>query len=250
MSKYTLGLVSISFRGVPVEEILLSMKQAGLSCVEWGSDVHAPKDDADRLAQIAALQQKYAIACCSYGTYFRLGDTPLEELEGYIAAAKVLGTNVLRLWCGTKNSGEYSTQEKENLFAVCKRAAAMAAENEVILCMECHNGTFTDAPDAAQELMCAVDSNHFQMYWQPNQLKTVEENRRYAACVAPHTKHVHVFNWEGNNRYPLAQGVQQWQEYLSCFEGDRCLLLEFMPDVNIESLNNEADALRKVVDGL
>jgi hypothetical protein len=61
----------------------------------------------------AALQQEYGIACCSYGTYFRLGVTPLCELAQYIKAAKILGTVILRLWCGNKNSQDYT--EKENL---------------------------------------------------------------------------------------------------------------------------------------
>ena len=49
MSDYKCGLVSISFRGHTPEQILSAMKEAGLSYIEWGSDVHAPKDDIKKL---------------------------------------------------------------------------------------------------------------------------------------------------------------------------------------------------------
>ena len=103
---YNTGLVSISFRGHTPEEILKAMAQAGLDCIEWGSDIHAPCGDVENLEKIAKLQENYGISCCSYGTYFRLGVTPVAELPAYIQAAKTLGTNILRLWCGSKPAEE------------------------------------------------------------------------------------------------------------------------------------------------
>ena len=61
MSRYDLGLVSISFRKHTPEEIIRAAKDAGLSCIEWGSDVHAPPRDLERLREIAALQEKHAL---------------------------------------------------------------------------------------------------------------------------------------------------------------------------------------------
>ena len=135
MLNYKLGLCSISFRDKSPEEILSAMKNAGLSYIEWGSDVHAPKGDVEKINKIIKLQKKYRIECSSYGTYFRLGETPIEELEEYIATAKLLGTDILRLWCGDKDSEKYTITEKENLFGVCKKAAEIAelskAENTI-----------------------------------------------------------------------------------------------------------------------
>ena len=50
------GLVSVSFRAHAPREILCAMKTAGLSLIEWGSDVHAPCRDA------APVRTK---SCCS-----------------------------------------------------------------------------------------------------------------------------------------------------------------------------------------
>ena len=243
---YRLGLVSISFRNHSPEEIILAAKQAGLECVEWGSDVHAPCNDSAKLNSIVALQNEHGVYCSSYGTYFRLGATPAEELPQYISAAKTLGTDILRLWCGDKGSAEYTNEEKELLFAECKRAAEIAERNNVTLCMECHNHTFTDEMQAAVELVEAVNSPAFRTYWQPNQFKSTEQNMNYAKRISEYARHIHVFNWSGDERYPLEESVELWQKYLDYFKGERTLLLEFMPDDDMNSLTREADALKKI----
>ena len=243
--KYKFGLVSVSFRKHTSEEILSAMKSAGLSCIEWGSDVHCPPEKAK---EIAGLQAQYGIECCSYGTYFRLGVTPMDELPGYIAAAKALGTDILRLWCGNKDSGEYTETEKAVLFANCKAAAEIAEKSGVTLCMECHLGTYTNTKESALELMQAVDSKHFRMYWQPNQYVSEEENLAYAKLLAPYSEHLHVFNWKMDEKFPLGGAKKIWKAYLSCFEKNKTLLLEFMPDGKLETLAVEAAALKEIAE--
>ncbi len=240
------GLVSISFRALSPEEILKEMTACGLTHIEWGSDVHAPQNDLEKVKAVAALQAQYGVTCSSYGTYFKIGTHENAEFENYIIAAKTLGTDVLRLWCGNKNGQDYTEDEKNALFSKCKELAAMAEKHGVTLCMECHNNTFTNKKETALELMQAVDSQHFKMYWQPNQLETVEENLAYAGLIAPYTVNIHVFNWKGNEKFPLADGVDIWKKYLACFNGSQPLLLEFMPDGKLETLKVEAAALEEI----
>lgn len=238
---FNFGLCSVSFRKNTPEEILQAMRAAGLPVIEWGSDVHCPPENA---RQIADLQKQYGIRCCSYGTYFRLGVTSNGELTEYIKAARALGTDVLRLWCGDKNSGDYTECEKRELFARCQDAAKIAEAEGVTLCMECHGGTFTDRPESAVELMQAVGSESFKMYWQPSQFRGEEDNLKSAELIAPYTVNLHVFNWKGNEKYPLKEATGLWQRYLEKFRGEHTLLLEFMPDDRLESLTAEADALK------
>lgn len=240
---FNTGLVSISFRSLTPEQIVDYMLDAGLRYVEWGSDVHAKKDDIETLQRIAALQQEKGIVCSSYGTYFHLGQDPLSELPGYIAAAKTLGTNILRLWCGNRKSTDYTAEEKKVFFEECRAAARIAAENNVIFCMECHNNTYTQLLEGTLELMEAVNSPAFRMYWQPNQYISVAENIDCANRIAPYTVHIHAFKWIGQNKYPLAEGAADWTEYLKAFKGEHALLLEFMPDDKPESLKQEAATL-------
>ena len=244
---YNAGLVSISFRDKSPEEIISAAKNAGLSHIEWGSDVHAPRNDIKRLEEISLLQKKEGISCSSYGTYFRLGVNDTSELHEYISAAKILGTDILRLWCGNKGFKEYSQEEEDILFCECRKAAEIAEENDVTLCLECHNHTFTDCKEGAIKLMKLVNSPYFRMYWQPNQYVSEEENKRYIRLLSSFTRHIHVFNWNEDNRYPLADSISLWKKYLSFLNKDTTLLLEFMPDDNIATLNKEADALRQIM---
>lgn len=243
-----LGLVSISFRGLSPEEIIKAAKASGLACIEWGSDVHAPKSDTEGLMHIAGLQKKYGIFCSSYGTYFRLGTDNTDELTEYIAAAKTLGTDILRLWCGNKPHFEYSPEEETALFEECKKAATIAEQNGAVLCMECHNGTYTDHKEGAIKLMKEISSPAFRMYWQPNQFTDNEENKKYARLISSFTKNIHVFNWSADARYPLEEAIALWKDYLSFFNKNQTLLLEFMPDDNISSLKAEADSLRRITE--
>ena len=244
---YKLGLVSISFRNIEVLELLDEVKNAGLECIEWGSDIHAPKDDIAKLEAIAKKQEELGIKCSSYGTYFRFMKNDPEELHDYIKAAKILGTDILRLWCGTKGSKDMTEEELKNLYKDAEEAAKIAEEYGVKLCMECHNDTLTDWKEPALELMQKINSPAFRMYWQPNQHRSLEENIAYAKMLAPYTEHLHVFNWTGNSRFPLEDGIDTWKTYLKEFSDDKYLLLEFMPDDKIETLPTEAESLRKII---
>ncbi len=244
---YRLGLVSVSFRKHTVREILEAMKAAGLSLVEWGSDVHAPCDDMEKLCEIAALQKEYGIKCASYGTYFRLGKTPIEELECYIKAAKILGTKTLRLWCGGKSGADMTAEEKNEMLSVCRQAAAIAQRQGVILCLECHRMTLTENPDVAVWLMESVNSSCFRMYWQPFQWQNPEENCMNAAKIARFAERIHVFHWKGDQKLPLKDAIAEWQAYLKKFSTPRTLLLEFMPKGSIEELEAETIALKTIV---
>ena len=244
---YQLGLVSISFRPLTVDEIMDLCEQNGLKYIEWGSDVHAPCDDAQRLAYLAAEQKRRGITCSSYGTYFRVGINPVEEIHGYIAAARILGTNIIRLWCGRKNYEDFTEEEKEKILSDAKAIAKIAEDEGVYICMECHNKTYTNCLRGALELMETVHSGHFGMYWQPNQFVPYETNLEYAKAISPYVTQIHVFNWENKNCYPLKDAVETWQSYLSCFKGDHALLLEHMPNHLPEELPAEAEALRRIV---
>jgi len=246
---YHTGLVSVSFRKLTPKQLVEAAAAAGLKWIEWGSDVHAPCDDMQRLEEIVRLQKEYGISCSSYGTYFRIGVNATEELPAYIRAAKKLGTNILRLWCGNKHPEEYTAEELEALYSQCRELAKMAEEAGVILCMECHPWTVTEYADTAYALMQAVDSPAFRMYYQPNQFMTKEDNIAYAKLLAPYTDHLHVFNWKGEQKFPLREAIDVWKEYLACFEGDHTLLLEFMPDGRVESLPEEANALFEMIGG-
>lgn len=244
------GLVSVSFRSLTFNEIINAAKENKLYKIEWGSDVHAPKDDEKRLFEIAKVQKDAGISCCSYGTYFRLGDDDLDELYDYIKAAEILGAKVLRIWAGSKSFSEYSEDEIKEYLKLCKEAIKIAEEKDVILCFECHENTFTDCIEGVKCLMEGTDSQNLRMYWQQNHDMSVDYNIRFAKAVSPYTVNIHTFYNEGRPQLPLKDGEDVMIGYLQNFEGDKNLLLEFMPDGRVESLKAEAEALYKIIERL
>lgn len=244
---YYAGLVSISFRDQSPKTIADYCVRSGLNYIEWGSDVHAPYADIAKLQHIVNLQKAYGLSCCSYGTYFRLGFTPLEELGRYITAAKILGTNILRLWAGRKKADDCTEEERNFLFSQCKQAAVLAEAEGVILCLECHRRSYTETVECALELMRHVDSPNFKMYWQPNPDISLEDNLAYISAVQDFITHIHVFNWMPDQRLPLRDGICTWKQYLSQLRSDHHLLLEFMPDDQISTLDQEADSLHELI---
>lgn len=241
------GLVSISFRNHKPEEILSRTASCHIYSIEWGSDIHAPCHDMDQLENLALLQPKYGVSCCSYGTYFRLGYSDLEELPQYIYAAKILGANMLRIWAGRKKASDCSPEERAFFLEQCKKAAAIAQAHDVTLCLECHRRSYTETKEGALELMESVNSPHFRMYWQPNPDISVEENLSYIRTLREYITHVHVFHWVADQRLPLREGLTVWGKYLAELNGNHHLLLEFMPDDRLESLREEADILHKLI---
>ncbi len=246
---YKLGLVSVSFRDKSPEEILTEMKKSGLSVIEWGSDIHAPCDDPQKLKEIVDLQNEYGIKCCSYGTYFRMGKNNPPEIIPYIKAAKALGTKVLRIWCGCSASEKCKKCRKHDLSAEAKELSLIAEGEGVTLCLEFHPYTFSDCAESSLQLMKSTNSPHFRMYWQPNQHRSLGENIREAKELSNFVENIHVFNWQGNDRFPLSDSTDDWGKYLKCFNRTQNLLLEFMPDDKIETLPLEAEALRKIIGG-
>ncbi|MBO5897634.1 MAG: TIM barrel protein [Clostridia bacterium] len=248
---YRCGLVSVTYRALSHREVIDLAADAGLSCIEWGSDVHAPACDAERLADIVAYSRERGIECCSYGTYFRLGLQPLDELVPYIAAARLLGTDVLRIWAGNKNYTDMTEVERAALIDEARRAAALAAREGIVLCLEWHTQTMTNCLDGALALIESVDSPALRLYWQPSQYRPFAHNLAEARRVAPYVVNLHVFAWELASgkliRQALSDGREAWTQYLACFDGTQHALLEFVPDDDPALLSREAATLRALI---
>ena len=67
-----LGLVSISFRDLSVEQIIDLCKKNGLKSVEWGGDIHVPHGDTERAKRVYELCENNGISVAAYGSYYRV----------------------------------------------------------------------------------------------------------------------------------------------------------------------------------
>lgn len=243
------GLVSISFRRYSVDDILDACQKAGLTCIEWGSDVHVPAGNAQVANEVAEKTKAAGLFTMAYGSYFRLGGNTPAEFAPYIDSAKRLGARVIRVWGGVKGSANMTAEEREKLVADARAIADMAEEAGLIVTLECHSDTVTDHVDSGMDFYKAVNHPALRAYWQPSQFYDEAYNLDAAARYAPLTECLHVFQWSRTARHPLPEGREIWGKYLDLFRAeaedrDIGLLLEFMHDDRLETLYETAEELK------
>ena len=243
----TCGLVSISFRQHSVEEIIKAAKNAGLSYIEWGSDVHVPQGDAEKAIAVKEMMEQAGLKTSSYGSYYKLGQN--QDILPFLETAKLLGTDIIRVWAGTKGSALTSEEERKVLTAEAKEISKKASKFGIKIDFEYHPNTLTDDADSAVRLIKEVDEPNCGIYWQPNYQLTEEANLAAAQKVLPYVDVLHVFYWSSDyKRLFMEQGKDEVLKFLKLFKDkDVYKLLEFVPEDKIEYLPKEAEVLFELV---
>ena len=244
---YRIGLASIAFRQLSAEEIITLAKKVGISSIEWGSDIHAPKDDLANIDRIRKLTEEAGLSCSSYGTYFNITNDQPEDIRDYIVAARRLGVNTLRIWCA---GHPYALPEEElqSRYETCRRIAQIAEEENVMICAECHSGNLTHDAASSLAFMETVNSSNFRMYWQPCELLTPEENVDFIKCVLPYVTNVHVYHYVNKTHRPLPEGQANWARYIKALGKDRLYILEHLPEHDPALLPQQAATLKNLLE--
>lgn len=247
-----IGLVSISFRKLTIEEIFELCRENGLSNIEWGSDVHCKPRDMQAVEKINSLSEKFGIKVCAYGSYYRVGaeNAGNADFSDIAATAKAINAPIIRVWAYNKGSAEVSADEYKAVVADMKRICDISAEHGLIISLECHNNTLTDDYRSALKLLGDTDKENLTMYWQPNQFKSLEYNLESAKALSEYVTNVHTFNWDKSLRLPLQEGVDTWKKYVCILEKSKKYehnyLLEFMPQDTLQEMPEECAALKKI----
>lgn len=244
-----LGLTSVTFRNLNIEEILSYCTECGLSAVEWGSDVHVPPDDTAAARTVVENSKKSGICVSSYGSYYRLGGG--EDFDKYLKTADLLGAKVIRIWSGTKASRltdeiEYSKLLEETRF-VCRAAKA----KNIQIAFEYHNDTLTDTKESALRLLSDAECENLGMYFQYDPWVTEKENEDTLKAFLPHLKTVHVFYTDAEiNRFSVKDGEKLWKNFLKILSennADTFLLFEFLKNPTLEGLKEETKIMNKLI---
>ena len=232
------GLASMTFRNKTPDEIIDITKRAGLSAIEWASEV-------------GKRTRESGLEVSSYGAYFRLGNG--EDFAPYIESALALGTNNIRIWAGVKGSDETDTQMRANIVHEAKRISALAANVHMNISLECHKWTLTDTLESHMKLLSEVNMPNFFTYWQTradiepsmqtDDLQEIMQTGRLTNI------HVHSYN-ENREQTLLGDGAVDWKMCLDLARTDPALhyvLIETVLNREDKSFLHDAEILRRFV---
>lgn len=247
-----IGLCSVSFRQLSVDEIIALAKKAELDAIEWGADVHCPFTNLNLCKAIGEKTRQAGLLTYSYGSYFRCKD--VNEFKQISEAAKALQASVIRVWAGEKWSSEFSAEEFTNLVNVIKACAAIAKANHQTICFEYHHHTYNDYKESSLALIKAVNKDNVKTYWQTqywDNQSTKETNHRHnlesLKALKPYIVNFHVYNWVGyRDRRPLSEIKDEMKEYLNFANINSVAYLEFFKDDSVNQLFEDAKVLRAI----
>lgn len=246
------GLVSITFRKKTPLEIVKLMNSAKLSFVEWGGDIHVPPKGG-RAKEVKTISSDYGIGICSYGSYYRLGEGRDKFLLS-LDEAEALGTDVMRIWGGSKDSAALDENERSMLLDELIAHQEIARGKNIKLALEYHPKTLTDDRESVRKLIKDLDragADNVILYWQPRWDWPVEERLTALSEITERLGHMHVFSWRhtqaGIERLPLSAGESMWKKVLSEYpEGYK--LIEFVENDSDEALIKDAETLNGWMD--
>jgi sugar phosphate isomerase/epimerase len=246
------GLVSISFRPLDTTQIIDMVKKAGLKGIEWGGDIHVPHGDLETALKVENQTREAGLDIAAYGSYFRVGVSEDEGLKfkDVLETALTLKTDIIRVWAGNKDSEDADAALRSKIVSESKEMAKMAEDKGVMLVYEFHGGTLTNTYESAVELLESVDHPNFQSYWQPINGAGVKINSEGIDKLKPWIRGIHCFHWWPDHtvRLPLAEGRDDWNEYLaklSTINLDMYALMEFVPDDKPENFVRDAEVLKE-----
>ena len=242
------GLCSVTLRQLPAPEVAAAAAAAGLSCVEWGGDVHFPPGDVRAAAVARAAGVERGLRAASYGSCFRAGPDGAAQFAPVLVSAVALGVPRIRIWAGAVGSADASPAEFAATVRATRNAADRAAEAGVELAFEYHAGTLADTAGSALRLLGEVAHPAVRAYWQPPVGMATEQALADLERMLPWVAAVHVFSWwPGTGRLPLEARAELWGGVFALLGGAgraHDALLEFVPGDDPEQLARDAAALR------
>ncbi|MHB9132958.1 MAG: sugar phosphate isomerase/epimerase family protein [Armatimonadota bacterium] len=243
-----IGVCTISYNTLPVEEALAIAAEAGALGVEvWGRD-HLPADaSAAQVNHLSGLLMAHELAAAAYGSYARAGS---DEWSGERVAAMLdrvvdLGAPTVRVWAGATGSAEATPADWMRVTDALRRWGDLAAARRLKLVVERHTNTLTDFGDCARRLIDGVNHPAVRLNYQVP-YPGMEEDYRIKLeddlrLHLPVSAHIHLQNYRSADlqRVPLAEGMvdlSTWPPLLAEAHFDGWAVLEFLPEQSEMSL--------------
>lgn len=249
---FRIGLCSVTFRDLTVEQVIQTCKQSGVTGIEWGGDIHVPPKNEENAERVAKLMDDAGLETVAYGSYYRAGYAENKySFEENLNTAIKLKAPAIRIWGGRLGSEEADQSNRNKVAADIRRIADLAEQHQIKINIEYHARSLTDTPESSQKLLQEVNHPNVYLYWQPAIGESVENRLESIELIKPWLSHLHVFHWKGTERLPFKNGASEWKCYLQKLnsnESKRYLLLEFVKDDRLDQFSEDVKTLRAVIE--
>ena len=249
------GLVSVTFREMPCEDVIRYAKAAGLKAIEWHGLNHVPHGDLETARRIRQGTLDAGLAMAAYGSYYMLGQSEGMGLsfDTVLQTAEALNAPMIRVWAGHRNPDQTPDHIRAHIVKEAARVADLAAEEQIGIVLEFHADTLTQTGESCAELLGDLGHPNVSTYWQPTPGVDVSRNLAQLRCVLPWLVGLHVFHWGPTHmdRHALALGESDWAQYLEMagqHHETLNVLLEFAKGGTVEQFNEDAATLHRLLE--
>ncbi len=244
------GAASVTFRDKTPQEVINLARQAGLSGIEWGGDIHVPSGELKQAAKIGNLTRVSGLQVSAYGSYYVVGKSKEEGIRfiDVLTTAKMLGAPMIRIWAGNKSSRNASQSYRRKILDETRAIADEAGRQDLVLAFEFHDDTLNDTYESCCELLTDLAHPMVKTYWQPMHGVGPEINGNGIDLILPWIVGVHVFHWwpKAEVRLPLQEGINHWKTYIHKLSSIATAIpgnLEFVKDDAPEQFLKDAGTL-------
>ncbi|NKE36106.1 sugar phosphate isomerase/epimerase [Natronococcus sp. JC468] len=232
-----IGLCTISNRDASVDTVICEAGEAGYDGVElWGED-HVGDGGPETCRSIRETAREAGVEIPVYGSYLRIGAPDFDEaIEREFEIADRLDADLIRVWAGSQEYGDYDDDHWNQAVADLERTSRLAADRGLGVTVEKHANTLTNDGEGARRLLEAVDRENCRLNWQPAFSMDPDALVAEARDLAPLSNNVHVQavpERGSRNRCPLEDAFFDLEELLGIFANagfDGFVNVEFVDD--------------------
>lgn len=246
------GMVSVTFREKPAEDIIRLCGEAGLKAVEWSENAHVMPGDPEGAAVLYERTLAAGMKVAAYGSYYRLGqnENPESAFSRSLVSAAALYAPLIRIWAGTEASDQVGAEKRSALAGEAAVICAMAAKCDIRVVLEWHKNTLTDTNESAMRFLRETGHDNLYCLWQPTVALDMRQRVEGLELLGGRLTNLHIYYWREGVRRPLAEGLGEWRRYLAHVDRgkDRFGLLEFVMDDSEEQFLEDAGNLRRLLE--
>ncbi|MFB6295638.1 MAG: sugar phosphate isomerase/epimerase family protein [Halobacteriales archaeon] len=165
-----IGLCTISNTDWPIGDVIDLAADLGFDGIEvWGKEPHVGGASPEEMDAIRSDCAAAGLEIPVYGSYLRPGTGGYEaEWENELDAAEALEADLIRIWAGESEFGEYDEAEWEAAVEDLQHLSARADERGLGVTVEKHGGTLTNRAAGARQLIEDVGAENCGINWQPS----------------------------------------------------------------------------------